>query len=182
MLKRMLRRYSREEYLACVARMRAAIPGLALTTDIIVGFPGETDEEFADTLSLCQEIRFDDAFMFKFSAREGTPATRMPPEWTIPDDVVAARFERLVSTVRGISRENNLARLGDTLEVLIEKVARDGLLLQARSRDFKTVMVPADAGKIGDYLTVQLSGTTGATFTGTPVGEPKRAALPMAVL
>lgn len=183
MLKRMLRRYSREEYLACVARMRAAIPGLSLTTDIIVGFPGETDEEFEDTLSLCREIRFDDAFMFKFSPREGTPATKMPAEWTIPDDVVAERFARLVTTVRGISRENNLRRLGDTTEVLVEKVARDGTLLQARTRDFKTVMVPADAAKIGDYLVVQLSGTTGATFTGTPVGEkPVRAPLPMAVV
>ncbi len=182
MLKRMLRRYTREDYLDCVARLRAAMPGIALTTDIIVGFPGETDEEFADTLSLCREIRFDDAFMFKFSAREGTPATKMPPEWTIPDALVAERFEELVRTVRGISRENNLARLGDTMEVLVEKVARDGTLLQARSRDFKTVMVPADAAKIGDYLTVQLTGTTGATFTGTPVGEKRRTALPMATV
>jgi len=186
MLKRMLRRYSREEYLDCVARMRAAIPGLSLTTDIIVGFPGETDAEFEDTLSLCQEVRFDDAFMFKFSPREGTPATRMPADWTIPDDVMAARFDRLVKTVRGISRENNLKRLGDTVEVLIEKLARDGELWQARSRDFKTVMVPADAGKIGDYLRVQLTGTTGATFTGTPVadaaaGRRERKPLPMAV-
>lgn len=186
MLKRMLRRYSREEYLDCVARMRAAIPGLSLTTDIIVGFPGETDAEFEDTLSLCQEVRFDDAFMFKFSPREGTPATRMPAEWTIPDDVMSARFDRLVKTVRGISRENNLKRLGDTVEVLIEKLARDGELWQARSRDFKTVMVPADAGKIGDYLRVQLTGTTGATFTGTPVadaadGRRERKPLPMAV-
>jgi tRNA-2-methylthio-N6-dimethylallyladenosine synthase len=181
MLKRMLRRYSREEYLDCVARMRAAIPGLALTTDIIVGFPGETDEEFEETLSLCREVRFDDAFMFKFSPREGTPATRMPPEWTIPDEVVAERFDRLVSTVRGISRENNLARLGDRVEVLVEKVARDGALLQARSRDFKTVMVPADAARIGEYLEVRLTGTTGATFTGTPIAVPReRHPLPVA--
>ena len=180
MLKKMLRRYSREDYLACVERMRAAIPGLALTTDIIVGFPSETDDEFADTLSLCQEVRFDDAFMFKFSPREGTPATRMPAEWTIPDELVATRFELLLKTVRGISRENNMRRLGDTVEVLIEKVARDGELLQARSRDFKTIMVPADAGAIGDYLTVKLSGTTGATFMGTPVvGQAERQPLPM---
>lgn len=180
MLKKMLRRYSREEYLACVARMRAAIPGLSLTTDIIVGFPSETDEEFADTLSLCQEVRFDDAFMFKFSPREGTPATRMPAEWTIPDHIVATRFELLLKTVRGISRENNMRRLGDTVEVLIEKVARDGELLQARSRDFKTIVVPADAGAIGDYITVKLSGTTGATFMGTPVvAQTERKSLPM---
>ncbi len=169
MLKRMLRRYSRDDYLACVTRLREAIPGLSMTTDIIVGFPGETDAEFEDTLSLCREVRFDDAFMFKFSMREGTPAERMPVEWHVPDAVVSERFERLMSTVRGISREGNLMRLGRTAEVLIEKVARDGQLLQARSRDFKTVMVPADAGIIGDYLTVQLTGTTGATFTGTPV-------------
>jgi tRNA-2-methylthio-N6-dimethylallyladenosine synthase len=179
MLKRMLRRYSREDYLACVERLRAAVPGLAITTDIIVGFPGETDEEFEDTLSLCRAVRFADAFMFKFSPREGTPATRMPPEWTVPDDVVSERFHRLVATVRGIAREQNIARLGDRVEVLVEKVARDGTLLQARSRDFRTVMVPADAASIGDYLTVDLTGTTGATFTGTPVRE--RQPLPMAL-
>ena len=118
--------------------------------------------------------------MFKFSPREGTPATRMPAEWTIPDELVATRFEFLLKTVRGISRENNLRRLGDTVEVLIEKIARDGQLLQARSRDFKTIMVPADAGAIGDYLTVKLTGTTGATFVGTPVVEQtERKPLPM---
>jgi tRNA-2-methylthio-N6-dimethylallyladenosine synthase len=104
----------------------------------------------------------------------------MPAEWTLPDELVAARFEHLLTTVRGISRENNMRRLGDTVEVLIEKVARDGELLQARSRDFKTIMVPADAGAIGDYLMVTLSGTTGATFTGTPISAPtSRSALPL---
>ena len=174
MLKRMLRRYSRDDYLACVARLRSAIPGLALTTDIIVGFPGETDDEFEETLSLCQEVRFNDAFMFKFSLREGTPAERMPAAWTVPDDVVTERFNRLVTTVRGISRELNLARLGEHVEVLVEKVARDGALLQARSRDFRTVLVSAHAAKIGDYLTVELTGTTGATFIST-VGRPSTA-------
>ncbi|MEX2182251.1 MAG: tRNA (N6-isopentenyl adenosine(37)-C2)-methylthiotransferase MiaB [Gemmatimonadaceae bacterium] len=177
-LKRMLRRYSREEYLASVERLRGAIPGLGLTTDIIVGFPGETDAEFAETLSLCREVRFDDAFTFKFSAREGTPATRMPAEWTVPTAVVDARYEALVATVRGISREKNLGRLGERMEVLVEKEARKGDLLQARSRDFKTVLVPGTPELIGTYLTVELTGTTGATFTGTPVAE--RQALPLA--
>jgi tRNA-2-methylthio-N6-dimethylallyladenosine synthase len=178
MLKRMLRRYSREEYLECVARLRAAMPGLGLTTDIIVGFPGETDEEFEDTLSLCREVRFDDAFTFKFSAREGTPATRMPAEWTIPQEVMDARYEALVATVRGIAREKNLGRLGQRMEVLVEKEARKGELFQARSRDFKTVLVPGTPQSIGTYLTVELTGTTGATFTGTPVQE--RLPLPLA--
>ncbi|MBX9927676.1 MAG: tRNA (N6-isopentenyl adenosine(37)-C2)-methylthiotransferase MiaB [Gemmatimonadaceae bacterium] len=176
MLKRMLRRYTREGYLDCVQRLRTAIPGLGLTTDIIVGFPGETDAEFEDTITMCREVRFDDAFMFKFSMREGTPAERMPAEWTIPDAVVTERFDRLMATVRGIAREKNLGRLGERIEVLIEKVARDGELLQARSGDFKTVMVPGDASMIGQYLTVELTGSTGATFTGTPVQA--RAPLP----
>jgi tRNA-2-methylthio-N6-dimethylallyladenosine synthase len=180
MLKRMLRRYSREEYLECVARLRAAIPGLALTTDIIVGFPAESDHEFDETLSLCREVRFDDAFTFKFSAREGTPATRMPAEWTVPEAIVDRRYEALVATVRGIARERNLGRLGERMEVLVEKEARKGGdLFQARSRDFKTVLVPGSPEMIGTYLTVELTGTTGATFTGTPVAE--RQALPMAM-
>ena len=180
-LKRMLRRYSREEYFDCVAKMRAAIPGLSVTTDIIVGFPGETDAEFDDTLSLVREVGVDDAFTFKFSPREGTPATRMPAEMTVPADVVDARYETLLKLVRDIARARNMARLGERREVLVEKAARrGGELLQARSRDFRSVMVPADAADIGDYLTVELTGTTGSTYTGTPV--PERAHLPTAAL
>ena len=135
-------------------------------------------EEFADTLSLVREVRFDDAFTFKFSMREGTPATRMPAEWIIPDAVIDARYEALLATVRGISRERNLGRLGERMEVLVEKEARKGELLQCRSRDFKTVLVQGPTEWIGRYLTVELTGTTGATFTGTLVQE--RQPLPMA--
>ena len=178
-LKRMLRRYTREGYLECVARLRAAIPGLTLTTDVIVGFPGETDEDFAETLSAVREVGFDDAYTFKFSAREGTPATRMPPELTVPDEVAQERLDRLVETVRAGSREKNLTLLGARREVLVEKAARRGGLLQARTRDFKTVLVPGDESLIGRYLTVELTGTTGSTFTGTAVRE--RQPLPVAV-
>jgi tRNA-2-methylthio-N6-dimethylallyladenosine synthase len=182
MLKRMLRRYTREGYLDCVARMRAAIPDLSITTDIIVGFPGETDAEFEDTLSLVREVGFDDAFTFKFSPREGTPATRLPAELTVPSEVVDARYEELLALVRSIARSRNMARLGQRREVLVEKAARKGGdLLQARSRDFRTVMVPAESAAIGDYLTVELTGTTGSTFTGTPVATVvTRAHLPVA--
>jgi tRNA-2-methylthio-N6-dimethylallyladenosine synthase len=177
-LKRMLRRYSREEYLACVARLRAAMPGLGLTTDIIVGFPGETDDEFAETLSAVREVGFDDAFMFKFSPREGTPATRLPAELTVPGDVVDARFNELLATVRGMARDRNFRRVGERTEVLVEKEARKGELLQARSRDFKTVLIPGDPSLIGQYLWVELTGTTGSTFTGQVVRE--RQPLPVA--
>jgi tRNA-2-methylthio-N6-dimethylallyladenosine synthase len=179
-LKRMLRRYSRDEYFACLERLRAAVPALSVTTDIIVGFPGETDDDFQETLSAVYEARFTDAFMFKFSLREGTPATRMPEQWTVSDEVAADRMGRLVDTVRTAARAQNLTMLGRQCEVLIEREARrGGDLLQARTRDFRTVLVPGDAAMIGRYVTVELTGTTGSTFTGAVVGE--RARLPMAV-
>jgi tRNA-2-methylthio-N6-dimethylallyladenosine synthase len=177
-LKRMLRRYSREEYLACVDALRTAMPGLGLTTDIIVGFPGETPEDFEETLSACRAVGFDDAFTFQFSMREGTPATRLPPELEVPKDEVQARYDALVSTVRGMAREKNMGMLGQRRELLIEKVARDGELLQGRSRDFKTVLVSGDAAQVGGYVDVELTGTTGSTFTGTPVKPANRMALP----
>ena len=177
-LKRMLRRYSREEYLVCVDRLRTAIPGLALTTDIIVGFPGESEEDFAHTLTAVEAVGFDDAFTFKFSPREGTPATRMPASETVPDDVAGDRLERLIATVRSGSRERNLLLLGARREVLVERLARRGDALLARTRDFKSVLVPVESARPGDYLTVELTGTTGSTFTGSPVHE--RAALPLA--
>lgn len=179
-LKRMLRRYSREEYFACLARLRAAVPGLSVTTDIIVGFPGETDADFEETLSAVREAGFTDAFMFKFSPREGTPATRMPPEWTVSDEVAGERMDRLVDAVRAGARAQNLALLGRKCEVLVEREARrGGDLLQARTRDFRTVLVPGDESMIGNYVTVELTGTTGSTFTGAIVRE--RTPLPMAV-
>ena len=177
-LKRMLRRYTRDEYLRCVERLRAAIPGLGLTTDVIVGFTGETDEEFEDTLSAVRAVGFDDAFTFKFSMRDGTPAARMPAEWLIDDAVASERLDRLIAEVRNGARERNLGRLGEQREVLVEKGARRGELLQARSRDFKTVLIEGDESLVGTYLTVELTGTTGSTFTGTPVRG--RAPLPMA--
>jgi tRNA-2-methylthio-N6-dimethylallyladenosine synthase len=179
-LKRMLRRYSREGYMECVERLRAAIPGLALTTDVIVGFPGETDADFEETLSAVREIGFEDAFTFKFSPRDGTPATRFPESETVPDDVASERLGRLIEAVRGGARARNMTLLGSRHEVLVEKGARRGQeLLQARTRDFKTVLVSGDDSMIGTYLTVELTGTTGSTFTGAVVHE--RQPLPMAV-
>lgn len=170
-LRRMLRRYSREKYLECVAELRRAIPGLALTTDIIVGFPGETEEDFSETLSAAQEVGFDDAYTFKFSPRDGTPATRFPESDHVPDEVASDRLARLIATVRGGSRERNFGALGQRCEVLVEKPARRGGLLQAKTRDFKTVMLPGDQSLIGKYLMVELTGTTGSTFLARQVTE-----------
>ena len=178
-LKRMLRRYSREKYLECVDQLRAAIPNLALTTDVIVGFPGETEQDFRETLSAVEAVGFDDAYTFKFSLRDGTPATRFPASDTVPDDIASDRLARLIATVRSGSRARNLKLLGERREVLVEKSARRGGLLQCRTRDFKTVMIPGDVSLIGRYLQVELTGTTGSTFLGQVVRQ--RTALPMAV-
>jgi tRNA-2-methylthio-N6-dimethylallyladenosine synthase len=178
-LKRMLRRYTREEYFECVARLRAAVPGLALTTDVIVGFPGETDAEFEETLSAVEAVGFVDAYTFIFSPRDGTPATRLPAELTVPAEVASERLQRLVALVRSGARQRNLGLLGTRHEVLVEREAKRGeAMLMTRTRDFKTVLVPGDASMLGRYLTVELTGTTGSTFTGAIVRE--RQPLPMA--
>ena len=136
-LKRMLRRYTREEYLECVARLRAAVPGLALTTDVIVGFPGETDDDFEETLSAVEAIGFVDAYTFIFSPRDGTPATRMPAELTVPAEVASERLQRLVAVVRSGARARNLGLLGTRHEVLVEREAKRGeAMLMTRTRDF----------------------------------------------
>jgi len=123
-------------------------------------------------------VGFDDAYTFKFSLREGTPATRLPESDTVPDEVASDRLARLIALVRAGSRNRNLGLLGQRREVLVERAARRGELLQSRTRDFKTVLIPGQEDLIGRYLTVELTGTTGSTFTGTPVNE--RVPLPVA--
>ena len=177
-LRRMLRRYTREGYTECVERLREAIPGLSLTTDVIVGFPGESDDDFEETLSAVRQIGFDDAFTFKFSPREGTPATRFAESETVPDDVASDRLRRLNETIRTATRARNMRLLGTRHEVLIEKAARRGELLQGRTRDFKTILLPGDERMIGSYVHVEITGTTGFTFTGAVVRE--RVPLPLA--
>jgi tRNA-2-methylthio-N6-dimethylallyladenosine synthase len=179
MLKRMLRRYTREGYLDCVDRIRRAIPNASLTTDIIVGFPGETDEEFEDTLRMVREVGFADAYTFIFSPRDGTPATRLPAELSVPAEVASERLQRLVETVRTGSRARNVGQLGTRHEVLVEREAKRGeAMLLTRTRDFKSVLIPGDASMLGQYYTVELTGTTGSTFTGSIVRD--RQPLPVA--
>jgi tRNA-2-methylthio-N6-dimethylallyladenosine synthase len=165
-LRRMLRRYTREAYLACVERLRAAVPGIALTTDIIVGFPGETEEDFQETERLVREVGFDDAYTFRYSAREGTPAVRMRDH--VPEDVAGERLERLIRTVRDVARRKNAGLVGTMWEVLVEKRARRGGLLQSRTRTNKVALLEGPDEWIGRYLDVRFTGTSGATFTAVP--------------
>ena len=169
-LKRMLRRYTRADYLAVVGRLRAAVPDLCVSTDLIVGFPGETDADFAETLSLVREVEFDGAFTFRFSPREGTPATRLPD--AVPDVVAAERLELLIDAVRAVSRARSAAVVGTAHEVLVEQVAPRGSQLQARTRHNRVALLDGPTSWIGTYRTVRLTGTTGATFSAVPAGVP----------
>ncbi|MSR07567.1 MAG: tRNA (N6-isopentenyl adenosine(37)-C2)-methylthiotransferase MiaB [Gemmatimonadetes bacterium] len=164
-LKRMLRRYTREGYLECVGRLRQAVPGIALTTDIIVGFPGETEQDFADTVSLVEDVGFDDAYTFRYSPRDGTPATRLTD--AVPDDVAGERLERIIARARQLARAKNLGLVGSTHEVLVEGRAKRGGL-QARTRTNKIVLVEGNEDLVGNYMDVRLTGTTGSTFSGVP--------------
>ena len=166
-LKRMLRRYDRARYLEVVAALRAAVPGLALSTDIIVGFPGETEAEFQETLSLVEQVEFDDAYTFKYSVREGTPAVRIKDH--VSEETKTERIGRLIATVRRIAKRKNMGLVGSTHEVLVEGPAKRGDLLQARTRTNKIALLEGPAEWIGTYRTVRFTGTTGSTFTAWPV-------------
>jgi len=166
-LKRMLRRYDRGRFLEVVAALRQAVPGIALTTDIIVGFPGETEEEFQETLSLVAAVAYDDAYTFKYSVREGTPAVRLKDH--VGDDVQAERLERLIALVRAGARRKNIGLVGTTHEVLVEGRAKRGGMLQARTRTNKVALVDGPDEWMGTYQRVRFTGTTGSTFTAWPV-------------
>jgi tRNA-2-methylthio-N6-dimethylallyladenosine synthase len=165
-LKRMLRRYTVEDFLEKVEMVRKAIPDIAISTDIIVAFPGESDAEFRDTLALVRAVRFDEAYTYKYSLRDGTPAARLPREDFVPGDEAQARLEELIDVSRGIQAEINRAEVGRVEEVLIEKPARhDGQVL-GRTRRNKVVVFDGDSVRVGEYARVELQRTTGATFAG----------------
>jgi tRNA-2-methylthio-N6-dimethylallyladenosine synthase len=166
-LRRMLRRYTRARYLEVVAALRSAIPGITFSTDIIVGFPGETEAQFEETLTLVTDADFDDAYTFKYSVREGTPAVRLRDH--VPDDIASARLERLIEAVRANARRKNVARVGELHEVLVERPARRGDLMLGRTRTNQLVLLDLPPSAAGDYHTCRLTGTTGSTFTGAVV-------------
>jgi tRNA-2-methylthio-N6-dimethylallyladenosine synthase len=163
-LRRMLRRYTRQRYLEVVAELRRAVPGITFSTDLIVGFPGETESQFEETLSLVGEADFDDAYTFKYSLRDGTPAVRLGDR--VSDEVASNRLERLIDAVRANARRKNAARVGETHEVLVERPAKRGGFMLGRTRGNHLVLLDLPAEAAGEYHTVRLTGTTGSTFTG----------------
>jgi tRNA-2-methylthio-N6-dimethylallyladenosine synthase len=170
-LKRMLRRYTIESYLEKVRMARDAVPGLSISTDIIAGFPGETPEDFEATLDLVREVEFDESYTYRYSPRDGTPATRFPTEDFVSDDEGQARLETLIAVCRGVQKEINSREVGRHDEVLVEREARDPGQLLGRTRRNKIVAFPHEQEdvRIGDYIQVELTGTTGPTFRGALV-------------
>ena len=164
-LKRMRRTYGRERYLALVERLRRAIPDLAITTDIIVGFPGETEGDFGETLEVVEEVRYDGAFTFVYSPRQGTEAAAMPEQ--VPEEVKRERIERLIDVVQRIARERNEERVGRVEEVLVEGPSRtDSRLSRGRTRRNTTVNFRG-SGKPGELVAVRIEGATSTTLAGT---------------
>ncbi|HZQ88746.1 MAG TPA: tRNA (N6-isopentenyl adenosine(37)-C2)-methylthiotransferase MiaB [Gaiellaceae bacterium] len=163
-LKEMRRTYTRERYLKLVADMRASIPDLALTTDLIVGFPGETEDDFEETVSAVEEVGFDGAFTFVYSPRAGTEAAARDDQ--IADDVKRDRIERLVEIVQRVAAERNAARVGTVEEVLVEGPSRtDPSLLRGRTRRNTTVNFTGDAAA-GDLVEVRVERATSTTLSG----------------
>jgi tRNA-2-methylthio-N6-dimethylallyladenosine synthase len=163
-LKAMRRTYSRQRYLRLVAELRAAIPDLALTTDIIVGFPGETDDDFRETLEVVKEVGFDGAFTFVYSPRVGTEAAAMPLQ--VPDEVKRERIERLVELVQRVAAERNSMRVGTVEEVLVESPSRtEPALLRGRTRRNTTVNFSGDAAP-GELVAVTITSATSTTLAG----------------
>jgi tRNA-2-methylthio-N6-dimethylallyladenosine synthase len=163
-LRRMRRTYSRERYLRLVDDLRAAIPDLALTTDVIVGFPGETESDFRETLEVVDEVGFDSAFTFIYSPRHGTEAAAMPDQ--IADEVKGERLERLVEVVQRVARRRNANRVGAVEEVLVEGPSRtDPHLLRGRTRRNTTVNFTGDAVP-GDLVDVEIQAATSTTLRG----------------
>jgi tRNA-2-methylthio-N6-dimethylallyladenosine synthase len=164
-LKAMRRTYSRDRYLKLVGELRAAIPDLALGTDIIVGFPGETEADFRETLEVVEEVRYDSAYTFVFSPRHGTEAATMPDQ--VPEEVKRERIERLIALVQRIAAERNAKRIGRLEQVLVEGPSRtDPALLRGRTRRNTTVNFTGSASP-GDLVDVVIEGATSTTLRGT---------------
>ncbi len=155
-LKEMNRHYTREAYLEKVEKLRAVDPDMAISTDIIVGFPGETEAEFAETLSLCETVRYDSAFTFLYSIRKGTPAEKFTDQ--IPEETKHERFNRLVDVINRISAEKNAAYIGRIEKVLVDGPSkRNSKTYGGRTETFKLVNFEGKPEMVGEIVTVEIT-------------------------
>ena len=176
-LAAMNRRYTREDYLGRVAALRAAMPDIALSTDVIVGFPGETAEDFEQTMSLFEEVRFSSAFTFIYSRRPGTPAAEIPDD--TPREVIQARFQRLADLVADLSLESNQLERGKVVEVLVEGASKaDPGVMVGHSPKNQTVHFEVPEGQdaeglVGKLVDVRADEVRSWYLRGPVVGDPR---------
>lgn len=166
MLEKMNRKYTREGYLERVAKIREILPDCAITTDVIAGFCGETEEDHAQTISLFKEVKYDGAFMFQYSERPNTKSARKFKD-DVPTEVKTARLNEIIALQNEISLENNKKAVGKKFEVLIEgtsKRSQDELI--GRTQQNKVCVFPANGHSIGEYVTVRVNSCTSATLLG----------------
>lgn len=167
-LKVMNRHYDKEQYIKLTDKIKEAIPDISLTTDIIVGFPGETEEDFLETLDVVRKVRYDSAYTFIYSKRTGTPAAKM--ENQIPEDVIKNRFDRLLSEVQNISNELTGRYVGKTMDVLAEEVnSHDSSLLTGRLSNNTVVHFKGEKELIGKIVKVHLDEAKGFYYIGTQI-------------
>ena len=166
LLKKMNRNYTKEQYLALVDRIRDKMPDVSLTTDIIVGFPGETEEDFEDTLDVVRKAQYDSAYTFIYSKRTGTPAARMEDQ--IDEAVVKERFNRLLDTVNEVSHSISARYTGTVQKALVESVNdHDSSLVTGRLTNNMLVHFPGDKGLVGSIVNVSLDECKGFYYMGT---------------
>lgn len=168
LLRAMHRGYTRERYLGLVDQLRGQRSEIAITTDIIVGFPGETEEDFADTLSLCRQVGFDQAFVFKYSPRRDTPAAALPDQ--VPGEVIEERHARLLAVINEMASRKYAELVGSTVEILVEGPSRrNASRFEGRTRSNRIVVFEGDPRHIGELLDVRIERAGAFTLYGTPV-------------
>ena len=161
----MNRVYDKEQYLALTEKIKAEIPDISLTTDIIVGFPGETEEDFEETMDVVRRVRYDSAFTFIYSKRTGTPAAAMADQ--VPEDVVKVRFDRLLKEVQKISAEVCTKDVGKTMTALAEGTdSHEPGMITGRLGNNIMVHFPGDASDIGKLIQVKLTESRGFYYMG----------------
>ena len=168
-LKIMNRHYDKEKYLGLVEKIRTAVPDISLTTDIIVGFPGETEEDFQETLDVVEKSGFDTAFTFIYSKRSGTPAAKMEDQ--VPEDVVKDRFDRLLKLVQEKGREVSSRFQGEVQEVLVETESKEKGIFTGRTQYNLLVHFPGTPDLLGKYVKVCLDTCKGFYYMGTRVED-----------